>query len=140
MKENKQTLGQRNNNPLNIRYNPSNKWRGAEGVEKGFVTFKNMAYGFRAAFIILTNYIKNGHNTLESIIRRWAPPSENNTEKYIQFVEHETIIPRDLELTDNSIHDYWTKIIIIQAMAIFESGVKEDEQQINLYINYPEKF
>lgn len=140
MTEENQSLGKRINNPLNIRYSPSNNWRGSEGVECGFVKFKNMAYGFRAAFITLTNYIKNGHNTLESIIRRWAPPCENNTENYISFVEKETLIPRDLELTDISIHDYWTKIIIIQAMAIMESGTKVDEQQINLYINYPEKF
>lgn len=135
-----QTLAEINNNPLNIRYNPQNQWRGQTGQDKGFCVFKNKAYGFRAGFIILGNYIKNGINTIEQIVSRWAPPSENNTENYIRFIEDECIIPRDLVLTDTSIHDYWTKIIILQAMAIMESGKKEDENQINLYINYPEKY
>lgn len=135
-----QTLAEINNNPLNIRYSPANQWRGQTGQNKGFCTFKNKAYGFRAAFIILGNYIKNGFDTIEEIIRRWAPPSENDTEAYINFVEEETITPRDLKLTDTNIHDYWTKIIILQAMAQMESGIKVDENQINLYINYPEKY
>lgn len=135
-----QTLAEINNNPLNIRYNPQNQWRGQTGQNKGFCVFKNNAFGFRAGFIILGNYIKNGINTIEQIISRWAPPSENNTENYIRFIENECIIPRNLVLTDMNIHDYWTKIIILQAMAQMESGIKIDENQINLYINYPEKY
>lgn len=133
-------LGVELNNPLNIRYNSANNWRGQEGAERGFCKFKSVAYGIRAAYILLTNYIKFGCNTLEDIISRWAPPSENDTENYISFVEEETLIPRDLILTDNSIHDYWTKIMILQAMAKMETAQTFDEQTINLYINYPEKF
>lgn len=140
MSQKKTILGVELNNPLNIRYNPSNNWRGQVGAERGFCRFKNTAYGIRAAYIILTNYIKNGCNTLEDIISRWAPPCENNTENYIRFVENETLIPRDLTLTDCSIHDYWTKIMILQAMAKMETAQTFDEQMINLYINYPEKF
>lgn len=139
-KNSNQCIGVELNNPLNIRHNPCNNWRGMDGNEKGFVKFTSVAYGIRAAYIILTNYIKNGCNTLEDIISRWAPPCENNTERYIDFVAEETLIPRDLILTDNSIHDYWTKIIILQAMARMETGQKFDENMINLYINYPEKF
>lgn len=134
------TLADQNNNPLNIRFNPTNNWQGQLTENKGFCVFKNKAYGFRAGYRILCTYIRNGIDTLESIIERWAPPSENNTEKYIQFVEHETIIPRDLQLTNNSIHDYWTIIIILQAMAKMECGVYYDEQLINLFINYPDKY
>lgn len=136
----KDSIAAQANNPLNIRYNPANQWKGQQGQLKGFCHFKNIAYGFRAGFIILGNYIRNGVDTIEEIITRWAPPCENNTERYISFVCEETFIPRDLQLTDLSIHDYWTKIIIIQAMAVMESGCRVDEQQINLYINYPDKF
>lgn len=136
----KQTIAEQANNPLNIRFNPANKWRGQLGEYRGFCHFKNNAYGFRAGFIILGNYIAHGFDTIEKIVTRWAPPCENNTEAYINFVCEETLIPRDLQLTDLSIHDYWTKIIIIQAMAVMESGCRVDEQQINLYINYPDKF
>lgn len=140
MKKSSEPLGMRLHNPLNIRYSPRNAWKGQVGEERGFCKFKSDAYGIRAAYIILTNYIKNGCNTIEDIISRWAPPSENNTENYIDFVCNETIIPRDHVLTDNSIDDYWTKIIIIQAMGIMETGQKFDEQQINLYINYTDRF
>lgn len=136
----KQTLAEINNNPLNIRYNPQNKWQGQTGENKGFCVFKNKAYGFRAGYKILCNYIRNGHNTIERIVHRWAPPSENNTETYIRFVCGELIISMDEPLGWESIHDYWTIIMILQAMGIMESGEKVDENQINLYINYPERY
>lgn len=140
MKEKKQTIAEICNNPLNIRFNPRNNWRGGRGEHKGFQIFKSNAYGIRAAYVILTNYIRNGCNTIELIVSRWAPPCENNTENYIRFVENETLIPRDLELTDLSIHDYWTKLMLIRAMAKIESGQDFEEQTISLYINYPEKY
>lgn len=140
MKQKSTCIGIELNNPLNIRHNPCNNWKGMVGNEKGFVHFRNVAYGIRAAYVILTNCIKHGCNTIEDIVSRWAPPCENNTENYIEFVANETLIPRDLKLTDCSIHDYWTKIIILQAMAKMETGQNFDEQTINLYINYPDKY
>lgn len=134
------TLQEKTKNPLNIRFNPSNAWKGQLSEYKGFCVFVSESYGFRAAYRLLTNYIANGVNTIEAIVSRWAPPTENNTEDYIKFVCDETLIPRDLYLTDNSIHDYWTKIIILEAMAKMESGKSYDCQQINLFINYPEKY
>lgn len=138
--KNQETIAEKCKNPLNIRYASQNDWRGQVGVHKGFCVFENEAYGFRAAFVIIGNYIKKGHNTIREIVSRWAPPSENNTDAYIEFVSEETIIDPDFELTDNSIHDYWTKIMIIRAMARMESGKWYDEQSINLMINYPEKY
>ena len=134
------TLAEQTNNPLNIRYNPANRWQGQTGELKGFCVFRNRAYGFRAGYKLLVNYIKNGHDTLEKIISRFAPPAENNTENYIKYVEDDCIIDRRLKLGAETIHDYWTIIIIIRAMARMESGVFYDEQQINLFINYPEKY
>lgn len=134
------TLAEINCNPLNIRYNPQNQWRGQTGQNKGFCTFKSESYGIRAAYRIICNYIRNGFDTIEAIISRWAPPSENNTEKYIQFVCTETMIHRIEKLKNETEHDYWTIIIIIQAMAQMECGKKYDENQISLFINYPEKY
>ena len=140
MKENRTSIAEICKNPLNIRFNPRNNWKGGCGEYRGFQMFRSESYGVRAAYVILTNYIKNGCNTIESIISRWAPPCENNTQNYINFVENDTLIPRTLELTDLSIHDYWTKLIILRSMAKMESGKDFDEQQINLYVNYPEKY
>lgn len=140
MKQPTESLGIRNNNPLNIRYNPRNNWVGQVGENKGFCVFSSMAYGFRASYKLITSYISKGYNTIEKIVTRWAPPTENDTEAYIRYISYETIIDRNHVLTDCNIHDYWTKLIILRAMARMESGLDIDEQTINLYINYPEKY
>ena len=134
------TLQRETNNPLNLRYNPSNSWKGQVGEVRGFCKFKNIAYGFRAAWRVLNNYLKNGHNTIEKIISRWAPPKENDTENYIKFVCDDTLISRHMVLKNATLHDYWTLIMILRAMAKMESGEWFDEQQINLYINYPQNY
>lgn len=133
-------LSDQTNNPLNIRFNAGNKWKGQKGEHKGFCVFLHESYGIRAGYKLLTNYIANGYNTIRSIVSRWAPPSENNTEIYVSFVCSETFLEPDEVLTDCSIHDYWTKIIILQAMAKMESGRDYECQQINLYINYPDEY
>lgn len=140
MNEHRDTIGFKNCNPLNIRYSSRNNWRGQVGEHKGFCVFAHESWGFRAAYKLITNYISQGYNTIEKIVSRWAPPTENDTEAYIKYVAYETIIDRDQILTDCNIHDYWTKLMIIRAMARMESFREIDEQQINLYINYPEKY
>lgn len=92
--------GIRNNNPLNIR--KGNNWKGEvkDQTDRSFEQFVSMEYGIRAGFKILRNYITgfNGLatkiNTIEGIIRRWAPPRENDTESYIKKVVQLTGIPR----------------------------------------------
>ena len=81
--------GYRNNNPLNIRYNPSNNWQGkvAQNTDGEFEQFVAMEYGYRAALKLIQNYINNnGLNTVAQIIAKWAPNTENNTAGYIQRV------------------------------------------------------
>ena len=84
--------GIRNNNPLNIRRS-NDSWIGArpEQTDKEFVQFQTMAYGYRAAWKILQSYYQHfctlsKHFTVRSIISRWAPPTENDTEAYIRSV------------------------------------------------------
>ena len=79
-------LGIRNNNPLNIRFSPMNNWRGQIGCNHGFCEFDTMEHGFRAAIVLLHNYVKRGYDNVYEIISRWAPKSENNTKAYIRIV------------------------------------------------------
>ena len=87
-----QPRGIRNNNPLNIR--KGNKWIGERypQVDRSFEEFETMEYGLRAAFKLMRNYITGfggkgvKYNTIRLLIRRWAPPSENATQHYIDFV------------------------------------------------------
>lgn len=79
-------LGIVNNNPLNIRYSPMNNWKGQIGTYKGFCRFDTMEHGFRAALVLLHNYVKRGNDTIVSIIYRWAPATENDCEAYVDHV------------------------------------------------------
>ena len=86
------TRGLRNNNPLNIRHS-ADRWQGArtEQTDASFVQFQSMAYGYRAGWKLLESYWKHFNTarqpfTVEAVIRRWAPPSENDTTAYIRTV------------------------------------------------------
>lgn len=75
-----QTRGIRNNNPLNIRHS-TNKWQGMapSQSDRAFVQFTARKYGYRAAFVLIRNYIGLHHaNTIGKIIARWAPSSDGN--------------------------------------------------------------
>ncbi|NDW09069.1 hypothetical protein [Dysgonomonas sp. 520] len=76
------------NNPLNIRYSAANDWLGkVSQVGDSFETFKTLEYGIRAGVKNLqTYYNKYGLTTISAIIGRWAPPTENLTGKYVEFV------------------------------------------------------
>lgn len=78
--------GLRNNNPGNIRKGEA--WRGLapEQNDPEFCTFIAPVYGIRAIVKILRTYKSRGIETIERIIRTWAPPSENDTKAYIASV------------------------------------------------------
>lgn len=82
--------GIRNNNPGNIEYNRSVQWVGQVGSDGRFIIFSDPVYGIRAMARILASYRARGIVTVEKIIETWAPPHENNTAAYIQFVEQRT--------------------------------------------------
>lgn len=117
--------GIRNNNPLNIR--KGNNWKGERPnqTDKAFEEFTSMTYGIRAGFIIIKKYMSgyNGltekFNTIEKIIRRWAPPTENATQKYIDQVAKESGISSRLKL---SFSDKKSMCAIVSAMIHVECG------------------
>ena len=90
--------GIRNKNPGNIRHGAS-QWQGMSDVQtdKSFVQFDNAIYGIRAVAKLLKNYqTRYGLNTIEEIISRWAPPSENITGAYVKHVaEAANVNPRE---------------------------------------------
>lgn len=77
-------LGVRNRNPGNIEAGQG--FKGEIGSDGRFAKFDTDFYGIRAIGVdLLTKYFR-GLVTVRSIITTWAPPSENNTEAYIQAV------------------------------------------------------
>lgn len=94
-----------NNNPGNIRRTQGTPWQGEivpSPWRAGFVVFDTLEHGYRAVLLLLNNYIAKGFNTIEKIITRWAPPSENNTAAYIDFVSRYTMIPKNFVVQTDS--------------------------------------
>ena len=120
------------NNPFNIRNNRHNKWRGQVGSNNGFCNFDSLTSGVRAACIILMrSYRKFGFVTVEQIIKRFAPPSDNDTDNYILFVCNQTGFFRSTMMITDS--DYMK---LLFAMAKFEGNPVSHElisQTISLY-------
>ncbi len=78
--------GVRNNNPGNVR--AGDKWQGMVGEDAdGFAVFERPEDGLRAMSKVLDTYANtHGINTIEGVVGRWAPPSENDTAAYVAAV------------------------------------------------------
>jgi hypothetical protein len=120
----------RNNNPGNIRWNP--KIKGVVGKDnRGFAIFSSKYAGINAIKSLLNGYIKKGFNTIELILNRYAPPSDNNnTEAYIQFVSQRSGIARNAKLRPDQVES------LIPAMVKMETGKELDKLDLFLSRNY----
>ena len=121
----KEPRGIRNNNPLNIR--KGNNWQGERQPQTDveFEEFESMQYGVRAAFKILKNYL-TGYggkrpkcNTIEKIVKRWAPETENATQSYINSVCRTTGLNRYEVIR---FEDRKKMVAIVDAMIRVECG------------------
>nr|WP_246769583.1 hypothetical protein [Escherichia sp. E2593] len=79
--------GIRNNNPGNLEYSKSNPWVGQNGDDGRFAKFETPEHGIRALGRNLLSYQRQGIDTVNDIINRWAPPGDNNdTSAYVKAV------------------------------------------------------
>jgi len=85
--------GIRNNNPGNIRIGINWLGRVIPGKDLSFIEFRTMPYGVRALYIDLINKHKSGLRTVQDIIYKYAPPSENLTGAYVAAVAQDMKIP-----------------------------------------------
>jgi len=116
--------GIRNHNPLNLREGAEDTtvWKGehAQDLDSSFEEFTDPVYGIRAGARVLMNYQdRHGLNTVDQIINRFAPPTENDTNSYAEHVAdaigvgvHDPINVRD--------HLY----VMIKTMIKHENGVQ----------------
>lgn len=118
--------GIRNNNPLNVR--KGSNWKGERPVQTDseFEEFLTIQLGIRAAFKLMRNHITGFQgrrpkmNTLKKLIAVWAPPTENATTRYVDFVSaHVGLLPSDI--IDPNDRKMMCKIA--RAMASVECGV-----------------
>jgi len=83
----KEPRGYRNNNPGNIRKSTTKFVGEIYSEDAAFKRFGTMEHGVRAAGkILLTYYLHHQLKTPYDIIKRWAPPNENDTVAYAKAV------------------------------------------------------
>jgi hypothetical protein len=113
------TRGERNNNPGNIRH--GSNWQGLapKQPDPDFCTFTDAKYGFRALAKVLLVYRAKGYDTLRTIIDRWAPPNENNTDAYVVAVAHSMGCDPDVHL---DVADYTQMYPLVCAIVRHENG------------------
>lgn len=117
--------GVRNCNPLNIR--KGSKWMGLASHQDGeFCTFVSNDWGIRAACKILRSYARRGIRTVAEIIQTWAPPSENDTAKYIQIVCSRTGFRPNHHI---DVYDEDEMVALLLAMAWVECSTVFDESE-----------
>lgn len=120
------TRGLRNNNPGNIRRS-STPWVGlaADQTDASFLQFATPAYGIRAMYKILLNYANRGLTTVQDIISTWAPPTENDTQSYIDDVAGSLNVDPGTTL---DLNDQNTLIALTQAIVSHENGINPYSQ------------
>lgn len=126
MKPKQQTRGERNCNPLNIK-KTNIKWHGKiEGEDRFFESFKDCYYGYRAAIICLYKHYRAGSNTVNLLINKWAPPVENRTSNYVDYVSSASW------LKPNQVFDwtYSNVFNIMYHMCVFENGKIIDKEAL----------
>lgn len=121
--------GIRNCNPLNIERNAT-KWQGLrpQQTDERFCQFISMEYGYRAAFRTLLTYTKQYNlHTIRGWISRWAPPVENDTDKYIHVVCSRAKLNADIHI---SVCDKEKMVAIVSAMAYMENGIDAVREEV----------
>ena len=105
-----------NNNPGNIKISKDN-WQGSAGDDGTFVTFEKPEDGVRAMTKDLSNKIAKGTDTIEKIITKWAPASDDNdTTAYIKNVSEMTGIDPSTPITSADMFP------LVKAMTTMEGG------------------
>lgn len=129
------------NNPGNIRNNPYGAWKGQNGAVRGFCKFESLSYGIRALILLLKRYrTTHGLKTIKTIITRYAPPIENDTDSYIKTVSREIsryptdiLSPADYPALIKSI------ILVEQGRTYLDRNLEKINAAIDEYINLMEE-
>ncbi|MEX2450927.1 MAG: structural protein [Rhodospirillales bacterium] len=124
LKTSSEPRGIRNNNPCNLVHLDRNKWQGlADPPTDGrFCVFVSPIYGLRAAALNLIAYQdRQGLRTIQAIVERWAPPSENDVAAYVASIRAQTGISPDRFI---DVHSYNDIRPLLAAMIRHENGLQ----------------
>lgn len=83
--------GLRNNNPANL-VKTGIQWKGKipDSTDSRFEQFRELKYGIRALYRQIKTDLQDRDMTLSQFINKFAPSFENNTNKYIEFLQNAT--------------------------------------------------
>ena len=99
---------------------------GMTGTCKGFVEFETREHGIRAWLVLMRNYRhKYGCRTIRQIVSRFAPPSENNTERYIRYCCQVVVVGDGTDISQDIMY-----AMLGVAMARMETGVALDISEV----------
>lgn len=109
----------RNNNPGNLEI--GQPWEGLSHILKDdpYCVFVTPVHGFRALAIDLRSKWKHGLTTIEAIVTRRSPPSENPTEAVIKTISDMMGVARDASLDLNGAEQL---AALCRAIAVQEAG------------------
>ena len=114
--------GIRNNNPGNLVLT-NITWQGkipnSQNTDKHFEQFTDIKFGIRAMLRDLTNDIDKGKNTVRKLITEYAPPFENDTQKYINVISKAVGLDPDqtIKIVDSKFY-----LVIARAIIKHENG------------------
>jgi hypothetical protein len=110
--------GIRNNNPGNIRLGAAD-WKGmaTDQTDGAFVTFTRPEWGIRAIVRILRSYERRGLKTVRQMINRWAPPTENDTDSYVDHVAQAVGVDPDVGVDLDTV-----LVALVEAIVKQENG------------------
>ena len=91
---------QRNNNPVNLRYMVQKESAGADS--DGFARFPAPESGWRAAHRQIKLDQKR-NLTLQQFIFKFAPPNENDSDNYLEFVAKELRMSKATPISELSV-------------------------------------
>lgn len=124
-------FGLQHNNPGNMRPT-GDHWLGMAGEVEGFLAFVDMKSGYRALLKNCINAIAGGYNTIEKFVTHYAPPSENDTNAYIDYVSKTMGLGPQVRLrTDES-----TIKKLVYAISYHEQGVPPSNHDIDAGWSY----
>ena len=119
--------GIRNKNPGNIKLGTNWDGLAAEQTDPTICIFDEAVMGIRALQRILLTYrFTHKKATIDEIIYRWAPPSENSTDKYVEFVCKKLNKEKDVRL-NNSMEDY---LPLVKAIIQMENGMQPYDDEL----------
>jgi hypothetical protein len=124
--------GIRNCNPLNVE-RKGDSWLGMVRDQSGderFIIFESPVYGFRCPAKLLLNYQadkphtnppQRGLRTVNEMVNRWAPPSENVTSAYVVAVANAMAVGFDQPVDLRNDPELFARML--RAMCKHENGV-----------------